>query len=237
NWTGGLDWTGTLGAGTIIDVRASMSRYIDPSTANANRDFDLVGAGFSPALVAQLPYGSWFPRISISGFQSLGRNPNFGGSATNTFTLQPSVIRYRGGGRTLKAGADFRWTQYSTQNSGQIMTFSAADTFTRADYQRSDGLSGSGLASWLLGMPTSGSVNINMFPIYMYRYFAPWIQYDWKVSRKLTVNAGIRWDANLPPVERYDRMNRGFDPNVISPVDAMIDHQQFPYMKFPIRGG
>src|SRR5207302_10092847 len=133
NCTGGFDWTGTLGPATIVDVRASMSRYIDPSTADPNRNFDLVGAGFSPALVAQLPYGSWFPRISISGFQSLGRNPNFGGSATNTFSAQPSVIHSRRGGQTVKAGVDLRWTQYSTQNSGQIMTFSAADTFTRAD--------------------------------------------------------------------------------------------------------
>jgi hypothetical protein len=237
NWTGGLGWTSTLGGATILDVRASMSRFIDPSTADANKNFDLVGAGFSPALVSQLPYGEWFPRISVSGFQSLGRNPNFGASATNTLTLQPSVIHSRGGGQTVKAGVDLRWTQYSTQNSGQIMTFSAGDTFTRADYQRSDGLSGSGLATWLLGMPTSGSVNINMYPIYMFPYYAPWVQYDWKLRRNLTLNLGIRWDANLPPVERYDRMNRGFDPNITSPVDALIDHSKYSYLSYPLRGG
>jgi hypothetical protein len=236
NWTGALDWTGSLRPTMIVDVRASMSRFFDPSTSEANRNFDLVGAGFSPSLVSQLPYGSWFPRLSISPFQALGRNPFFGGSASNNFATQPSINYYRGS-RTLKAGIDMRWMQYATRNSGQIMTFSAGDTFTRADYQRSDGLSGAGLASWLLGMPTSGSVNINMFPIYMYRYFAPWVQYDWKLSRNLTVNAGFRWDANLPPVERYNRMNRGFDANVISPVDAMIDHEKFPYVTNPIRGG
>jgi hypothetical protein len=237
NWTGGIGWTATLGGATILDVRASMSRFIDPSTADANKNFDLVGAGFSPSLVSQLPYGEWFPRINISGFQSLGRNPNFGASATNTFSLQPSIIYSRGGGKTLRAGVDLRWTQYSTQNSGQIMTFSAADTFTRADYQRSDGVSGSGLATWLLGDPTSGSVNINMYPIYMFPYYAPWAQYDWKLRRNLTINLGIRWDANLPPVERYDRMNRGFDSNVISPVNGLIDHTKFPYINFPLRGG
>ncbi len=221
----------------MVDVRASLSRFIDPSTADPNKNFDLVGAGFSPSLVSQLPYGEWFPRISISGFQSLGRNPNFGGTATNTFSVQPSVIHYRAGGKTIKAGVDLRWTQYSTQNSGQIMTFSAADTFTRADYQRSDGLSGSGLASWLLGMPTSGSVNINMYPIYMFPYYSPWLQYDWKLRGNLTVNLGVRWDANLPPVERYNRMNRGFDAKVISPVDGMIDHTKFSYLNYPIRGG
>jgi hypothetical protein len=237
NWTGGIGWTATLSGSTILDVRASMARYIDPSTADPNKNFDLVGAGFSPSLVSQLPYGEWFPRISISGFQALGRNPNFGGSATNTFTAQPSIIHSRGGGQTLRAGMDLRWTQYSTQNSGQIMTFSAADTFTRADYQRSDGTSGSGLATWLLGAPTSGSVNINMYPIYLFPYYAPWMQYDWKVRRNVTLNLGLRWDANVPPVERYNRMNRGFDANVISPSDALIDHSKFSYLNYPLRGG
>jgi hypothetical protein len=237
NWTGGLSWTAILNPSTILDVRGSLSRYIDPSTADANKNFDLVGAGFSPSLVSQLPYGEWFPRISISGFQSLGRNPNFGGSATNTVTLQPSVTHSFGGGQTIKAGGDLRWTQYSTQNSGQIMTFSAADTFTRADYQRSDGVSGSGLATWLLGMPTSGTVNINMYPIYLYPYYSPWVQDDWKVRRNLTLNLGLRWDANLPPVERYNRMNRGFDANVISPADALFDHSKFSYLNYPLRGG
>ena len=236
NWTGALDWTGMLNPSTIIGLRTSMSRFIDPSSAEPNRDFDLAGAGFSQRLVSQLPYGSWFPRLNISPFQALGRNPNFGSSATNTFSLQPSFTRSKGS-RTIKAGLDMRWTQYSTQNSGQIMTFSAGDTFTRQDYSRSDGLSGYGLASWLLGLPTSGTVNINMFPIYMYKYYAPWLQYDWKLSRKLTVNMGVRWDANMPPQERFDRMNRGFDKTIVSPANALIDQSKYPYIKFPILGG
>jgi hypothetical protein len=236
NWTGAIDWTGMLSPVMIVGLRTSMSRFIDPSTTEANRDFDLVGAGFSQRLVSQLPYGSWFPRLNIQPFQALGRSTNFGGTATNTFSLQPSFTRSMGS-RTIKAGLDMRWTQYSTQSSGSIMNFTAADTFTRQDYQRSDGLSGYGLASWLLGQPTSGAVNINMFPIYMYKYYAPWMQYDWKLSRKLTVNMGIRWDANMPPQERFNRMNRGFDKTVVSPADALIDHSKFPYISFPLRGG
>ena len=236
NYTGSVNWTSSLRPTLLLDLKTSLSRFIDPSTAEANKDFDLVGAGFSQKLVSQLPYGSYFPRISISGFQALGRSPYFGGSASNTLTLQPSMTQYRGS-RTWKVGFDARWTQYSTRNSGAVMSFTAADTFTRADYLRSDGLSGSGLASWLLGTPTSGSVNINMFPIYLYPYMAPWAQYDWKVSRKLTINTGIRWDLNMPPIERYNRMNRGFDPNVISPANAFINPELYPYMKFPIRGG
>ena len=236
NWTGSVNWTGSLRPTLLLDLKASMSRFIDPSTAEANKDFDLIGAGFSKKLVSQLPFGSYFPRININGFQSLGRSPYFGGSASNTFTVQPSVTQYRGS-KTLKFGFDARWTQYSTRNSGAVMSFTAADTFTRADFQRADGLSGSGLASWLLEAPTSGTVTINMFPIYLFPYYAPWAQYDWKATRKLTINAGFRWDVNMAPVERYNRMNRGFDADVISPANANIDASLFPYVKFPIRGG
>src|SRR5262249_28681879 len=79
NWTGSLNWPASLRATLLLDFKMSMSRFIDPSTAEANKNFDLIGAGFSPRLVSQLPFGSYFPRISISGFQALGRSPYFGG--------------------------------------------------------------------------------------------------------------------------------------------------------------
>jgi hypothetical protein len=56
------------------------------------------------------------------------------------------------------------------------------------------------------------------------------------VTRKLTVNLGFRWDVNTPRDERFDRMNRGFDPKVVSPMDAMIDRTKFPDVK-TIKGG
>jgi hypothetical protein len=239
NWTGAVNWTSSLKPTLLLDVRSSLSRFIDPATAEANRNFDLVGAGFSSKFVSQLPYGSWFPRLNISTnptMTSLGRSTFFSATNTNTLSLQPSV-NYFHGSRTWKAGLDMRWTQYSTQSSGTILTFTAADTFTRADYQRADNLSGSGLASWLLGIPTSGTVNINMFPIHMFPYYAGYVQHDWRVNHKLTVNLGIRWDLNIAPRERFNRMNRGFDKEVISPVDKMIDHTTFNYLNYPLRGG
>ena len=62
------------------------------------------------------------------------------------------------------------------------------------------------------------------------------MQSDWKISRKLTVNVGLRQDYNLPPSERFNRLNRGFDPDVKSPLNAMIDRERFPDF-LEIRGG
>jgi hypothetical protein len=59
--------------------------------------------------------------------------------------------------------------------------------------------------------------------IYKYAYYAPWIQDDWRIGKRLTLNLGLRWDFNTPPTERFNRMNRGFDPSVVSPVSPLIN--------------
>jgi len=82
-----------------------------------------------------------------------------------------------------------RLLQYSTQNPGDIFILGASAAFTQELYNTGEALKGNSIASWLLGTPSSGSVNYNVFPIYQFPYIAPWAQFDWKVSRKLTINA------------------------------------------------
>ena len=69
-----------------------------------------------------------------------------------------------------------------------------------------------------------GQVENRLFPTTLNKYIAPWFQDDWKVNRKLTLNLGLRWDINRPPNERYDRLNRSFDPNVVNPIDSRVNH-------------
>jgi len=232
-----IDWVGTISPTMVVNVRSSFSRYVEGSDGAANDNFDLTKLGFQKSFVEQLPYGPRFGRYTFDngGFSyiSLGRYKNF--NYTNTFTTHPSITKVSGT-RTTKAGFDMRWIQYVVQNPGNVFTLSSNKTFVQQVYNRADELSGNSIAGWLLGTPTGGSINYATFPIYMYRYMAPWAQHDWKVTPKLTVNVGFRMDFNYPPNERYNRMNRGFDPNVISPVDSMIDRKAFP--DFPtIRGG
>jgi hypothetical protein len=228
-----LDWVSTLSPTVIFNVRSSFARYVEGSRGSANAGFDMTSLGFPKKLVDQLPYGAFFGRYTFADYISLGRYPS--NNITNSVTIHPTVTRIRGN-KTIKAGLDMRWTQYSTQTYGNVFVLGATRAFTQRDYLRADELSGNSIASWLLGTPNSGSINYNVFPIFLFPYTAPWGQLDWKVSRKLTINAGLRIDFNAPPTERFDRMNRGFDADVVSPLDGRIDRTRFPYLP-ALRGG
>jgi hypothetical protein len=121
-----------------------------------------------------------------------------------------------------------RWIQYIATSLGNPLNLSASRAATQRDFNRGDGLSGNTAASFLLGTLSSGSSDLNLLPTYLYRYYAPWIQDDWRISSRLTLNLGLRWDFNVPANERYNRMNRGFDLTLTNPVDKLIDRTKFP---------
>src|SRR5262249_19724696 len=98
-----------------------------------------------------------------------------------------------------------------------------------------DSLSGNAIASLLLGAAASGEVDVIASPYYRWMYWAPWIQDDFKVSRRLTVNLGLRWDINTPVTEKYNRMNYGFLADQVNPITSRIDQSQFPGYK--VNGG
>jgi hypothetical protein len=96
-------------------------------------------------------------------------------------------------------------------------------TFTQREFNRGDVLSGSSIASMLLGAPSGGSVDTNVLPDFLWTFVAPWIQDDWRLSDKLTVNLGVRWDFNSPVSEVDDRLNYIFDPGIVNPVSSRVN--------------
>jgi hypothetical protein len=77
---------------------------------------------------------------------------------------------------------------------------------------------GANMASFMLGLPSSGSVPHNASGFYSQHYAALYVQDDWRVTPKLTVNLGLRWDTQTPIVERYNRLTDRYDPTALNPV-------------------
>ena len=219
------DWVGSLTPTFIANIRTAFNRFQWDVKMLPNANFDISTLGFPKSLDAQLPIPGWFGLYSFSGYMSMGRY--FYINHTNNFSIQPNITKIQGA-HAIKAGVDLRWIQYAIQDPGGPLRLSGDGGWTQREYNRSDSLSGNAIASFLLGTPSGGGSDFNVFPMYTYRYYAPWVQDDWKVTRRLTLNFGLRWDFNISPVERYNRLNRGFDAAAVNPIDKLVDRKQFP---------
>ena len=226
------DWVHVFGAGTVFNLRASYTYFLEWSYSEYAIGFD--STEFWPAsLVEQMPskdIGGIFPVIGIDEFVTLSR-----GSSPNrnrNYTIQPNVSTIRGK-HNIRSGLDLRWTNVFNENynnSGGNVQFNRA--FTRPTLNSTSVLEGNGFASFLLGAPSSGNVDVNPKPHYEWFYAAPWIQDDWRVTNKLTLNLGFRWDLNGSVKEADNLLNYAFDPTIVNPISARVGQTVMGGLRF-----
>jgi hypothetical protein len=220
NHTGVVDWVHTFSPKILLNVRIGGNRYVELARSDPGFGYDATQLGFPKSLVDQLPV-KMFPRFNIDDYTGLGRG-NFSKEPTNAVSIQPNLAVMRSS-HSIRTGLDMRLTQYSRQASGDGgLRLNFQRNFTQRVWNQGDALSGNSIASLLLGAPGAGNIDYNAFPIYLWPYYSPWIQDDWKVTRKLTLNLGLRWDLNGPIRERFDHENRGFDPNAVNPISSKL---------------
>ncbi len=232
NHTGVADWVRTISSSLILNVRAGLNQYLELSRSDPALNFNPADLGFSNSLVNQLPIKS-FPRINVTDYQAIGRAGR-NSETTTGFSLQPNVSWVKGE-HSVRGGLDMRMTWYTREITGNLFVMSFDRRFTQRVFNQGDALSGNSIASFLLGAANSGTIDNNSFPTFRWNYYAPWAQDDWKLTDRLTLNLGLRWDLNSPVFEIQDRINYGFDTQVINPVSSRINQQQFP--AYQVRGG
>ncbi|MFB3825135.1 MAG: TonB-dependent receptor domain-containing protein [Bryobacteraceae bacterium] len=211
-----LDYSQTFTPTVILNVRAGFARTLFV--------YNNQGLGFAPSQLG-LPRSIdmaadrlMFPAINPgSGFRSLGGNDHRR-SGFNTGTLLGSISQIKGG-HTIKYGFEGRLVRVNVWEARDSASFSFSQSFTQGPNPTvASATAGNGLASMLLGAGSSGNLyqswkNVAAQSIYYAGYF----QDDWRISRKLTLNLGLRYDYDTPRTERYNRFN-WFDPYVASPL-------------------
>ena len=90
---------------------------------------------------------------------------------------------------------------YTREINNNLLRLDFDRRFTQRAFDTGDALSGNALASFLLGAMSGGGVDNNFYPTFRWNYYAPWIQDDWKIGNRLTLNLGLRWDFNTPVFE------------------------------------
>jgi hypothetical protein len=230
------EWTHTFAPNLLLDLRGSVIRNMH-FTVWGPGGFDYTTLGWSPATIAQMPEANGFPAISVSGFSGLGQGGS-SGPIDNDLSLMPSLTWIKGR-HNIHIGMDWRVLQYAPVTLNDNPALSVGPTWTQANYAGpATPNSGNSFASMLLGTMDSGSYTVTVNPFWSQHYYAPFIQDDWKITPRLTLNLGVRYDINGPQVERHNYANYAFDTTDINPVDAMLPtHMLTTGQTFQARGG
>ncbi|MGC8794016.1 MAG: TonB-dependent receptor domain-containing protein [Bryobacteraceae bacterium] len=211
-----MNWTSTLSPSMTFDFRFGLTRWEEAGGSSIGAGYDPRQLGIDPALVAQFTKYQ-FPRFDLEGYQSVGSDA-FGPGTRDTYSLQPNFNKVIGR-HFLKFGAEAR--QYNLNNSGRGYPsgyWYFGKNWTQANATRADAVSGNSLATMLLGLPSAARVEKNIDPAYRHFYYAGFIQDDWKITSRLTMNLGLRWDTETGNLERFNRQVNGLDLDAPSPI-------------------
>ncbi len=209
----GYDWT--LGPKTVLQFRASGTRHFENDAPQGQLGFDMTTLGFSSSLAASSVMPA-IPYMTFAGsggrIRSLGTAPfSVFKFAANNYDFSSTLNKVLGR-HNLSAGWDF---QKQFMNVGQPVSPDGYYEFG-ADATSNDGVSGAGggdgdsFASFLIGVGsfTQGQANwsTDIFGANSNPYSALFIQDDWHATKKLTIDAGLRWDVFPGATERHNRM-------------------------------
>jgi hypothetical protein len=217
------EWVHTQTPNLVLAVDANVVVRQDFQISGP-QSFDLSKLGWSSSELTQfnaaVPFAH-FPQISFSEFDQIG---NWGAhlATGEGLSIIPNLTWVKGR-HTLHTGVDLRFLQLGTSANQDNGPFLWTDrTWTQQNYIPADWDDGSGnsLASFLLGTATNGNFTVQATSFASQHYYAPFIQDDWKVTKKLTLNLGVRWDLNGPQVERHNRWNGPFQFDVTNPVNS-----------------
>ena len=239
-----LNDVATLRPNLVLETRAGVTRY-NTFSRPVSFGFDVSKLGFDQAFLRQLdPTIAVFPMITIDGYSQLSAAN--GSLNPSTYYFASVGVSWVRGAHAIRAGAEHRILRECSYNYGNAtprMDFGT--TWTRGPLDNSPAAPiGQGFASFLFGLPTGGFADRNDSYAEQSRYTAFYFHDDWKVTPRLTLNAGLRWEFETPTTERYSRINRGFDFITPPPFAAAARANyaanpipEIPAAAFQVRGG
>ena len=176
-----------------------------------------------PAIVPNLS----FPTINdgLSGFSTgvIGLRGALTWQVTDTLT----IVR---GAHSFKVGGEYRLlfgNNFQTASPSGNFTF--AQTLT-GNPQLQTG-TGSAFATFLLGAVSSSSVTTHIGESEKGYSLSGYVQDDWRATRRLTLNLGLRYDFQQPPYERNNGLTN-FNPNAVDPKSGLLGRTEFAGVDF-----
>lgn len=208
-----INSTWILNPTTVVTARYGNNRFPN-LIAEVSQGFDPAMLGF-PASYTSAIQSKFFPTILPRNFSQLGQNTSsldnwksqiLNGSLTKTLNHHNVTV-----------GAEYRRVRMDFQDfSDAPGTYSFSGSFTQANPNVAGEGTGSDLADLLLGYASSGEVDITTPLKTYFDYTALFVQDDWRLTPRLTLNLGLRYEAETGLKEDKDRLAVGFDRTATS---------------------
>ena len=208
-------WNHTFGPTALNEFRLGYSRFRENEfQARAGKENVVQELGMTGLCTDPLCWG--IPQMSPTGFASFGEHggQNVSGPRgwrNEIFEFQDSFYKTIGS-HSLKMGGTV---------DRHHDTFPEA-IYPRGSYSYTGAFSGQSFGDYLLGIPFSTTTSIDIFdPNFRNTEVQPWISDDWRVTKSLTINLGLRYEWEGRPYSKYNTIsNVVLQNNTATLVDA-----------------
>ena len=178
----------------VGDTRRSVARTAAGLAGTASATLGL------PGIPSTARFPDTLPTFLIAGYQQLGSPANTATDFSTSVTQIADSLSWVKGRHSVKVGADLRWVRLDVvQPPSPTGAFTFSSLFTDLPGAAN---TGTPLASFLLGQVQQFSIDLQQGPIrnraHIQEYFA---QDDWRITDRITVNAGVRYTLNFPSTE------------------------------------
>ena len=229
-----LSHTHTFSPSLVLTATYGFQRAFDNQQGISGNDKSASGALAQLGFPSYLNHGfGTIPAIQINGYSGAGGN-NIG---TQTFSILRwgQITHFINGNLSwvhkkheLKFGGEWRLHQINFTQPGWPSGDFAFDFSGTSQVSSDPGSGGDGLASFLMGVGPPGNGGggctpcqvgfVNFVSTESFQYGA-FVQDNYRITPKLTLNLGLRYELATPRTERYNRMN-SLDPTLVSPLQV-----------------
>lgn len=230
----------------LLNVRYGLTQQEFPER-RVSKGFDLASLGFAPSLVNSIDKSvATFPRLNVAPFSTVSNWESGDGVTASLIHNLNSTVTWNKGKHNVRFGFDWRNLRENRNRfpNGTSPDLSFSSVFTRGPLDTAPPPQvGGEIASFLLGVP-GGNMGVNASYAERNSIYGFYVHDDFKVSRKLTLNLGLRYEVESATTERYNRAVRNFDSTTPNPVEALARTQyaaapipELPASQFRVLGG
>ena len=234
----GLEHAWTLRPNLLLTSRFGLDRYFQNEQPQA---IDPAQFGFQ-SILTQANNLVRMTEVNVDNYASLNGGPNGGQCCITTVNghtqyVYSSSLNWVKGNHVLKFGGEQRLffnNFFQPDDATGLFHFSGSTTAANAIF---DPLSqdGDAMAALELGWPSDGHINIKPAVLEKSKETSFYAQDDWKVTSRLTLSLGLRYEWSVPYTERFNRIqfsnftgNSGVTVDLTPPSSGIVDNNGDP---------